>query len=288
MTSSSTVAVSGAGGFVGRNLVAALDSRGHDVVAWHSSDADLTDPKETLDLMARDRPGAIFHLAAVGARPGEADTPEAVAANVAMAVNLVSAAEPGTLLIMAGTMAEYGKAGALAESDLCTPRTAYAIGKYVAGTFAMTYGPKRGLVVRVARLFGAYGPGEHPDRLFPSLTRELRAGRPVPLSDGLQRRDFVHVSDVSEALIRIAGVGSDQSFVVNVGTGQAVNVGDVCRWVAESVGADESLLRFDARERSPGDADVLEADTALLRDLIGWVPPQRLRPGVAQDLFAGD
>lgn len=235
--------------------------------------------------MRRDEPRVIFHLAAIGALPGAANSPEATSANVAMAVNLIGAAVPGTTVVMTGTMAEYGRAGVLAESDTCTPQTAYAIGKFVSGAYSLAYGPKRGVVVRVARLFGAFGPGEHPDRLFPSLVSELRAGRPVPLSEGLQRRDFVHVGDIAEALVRISGVGSGESFIVNVGTGQSVAVGDVCRWVAEALGADESLLRFGAGERSPGDADVLEADTTRLEQLLGWVPPQRLRPSLTQDLF---
>jgi nucleoside-diphosphate-sugar epimerase len=227
----------------------------------------------------------VFHLAAFGARPGQANAPQAVTANVAMAANLAGTAAPGTVVVMAGTMAEYGRAGVLGEADACTPDTAYAIGKYVAGTYATEYGPKRGVTVRVARIFGAYGPGEHPDRLFPSLVRELSAGRPIPLSDGTQRRDFIHVGDIVEGLMRLAGLSSLDSFVVNLGTGHAVGVADVCTWVADALGADRSLLRFGERERSPGDADLLQADTARLASLLDWVPPQRLRPGMDAGLL---
>ena len=280
-----SIAVTGADGFIGQYLAATLEASGRHVLAWDIADGDLTNSEETTALVKRDKPRVIFHLAAIGATPGTANAPEATTANVAMAVNLIQAVAPGTVLVMAGTMAEYGRAGVLAESGSCTPQTSYAIGKYVAGAYGLAYGPKRGVVVRIARLFGAYGPGEHPDRLFPSLVRELRAGQPVSLSDGAQRRDFIHVEDIAEGLLRIADVGSDESFAVNLGTGRAVAVGDVCRWVAEVLGADEDLLRFGVRERSPGDADVLEADTTKLQDLLGWVPPQRLRPGLDQQLL---
>ena len=280
------VTVTGSGGFIGRHLVATLQGAGYEVSGWDRGSGDLTDAGQTKELLARDKPQIIFHLATAGARPGTANAPEAVTTNVAMAVNIVDAAAPGTVIVMAGTMSEYGRAGVLTESDAWPPNTAYAIGKFVSGAYGLAYGPKRGVVVRAARLFGAFGPGEHRDRLFPSLVRELRAGRPVPLSDGLQRRDFVHVGDIAEGLMRIAEVGSSESFLVNVGTGQAVAVGDVCRWVAESLGASESLLRFGARERSPGgDADLLEAHTARLSGLLGWVPSQRLRPGLDHGLL---
>ena len=279
------VAVTGAEGFIGRHLVRSLSSGGADVSSWDLGDGDLTDASDVAALLAEHRPDIVFHLAALGARPGAANDPAAVAANVAMAVNLVNAAEPGTRLIMTGTMAEYGRAGVLAESDPCRPDTTYAIGKYAAGSYALEYGPGRGVIVRVARLFGAYGPGEDDARLFPSLVRGLRAGHHIPLSDGEQRRDFVHVSDIVEGLERLAAVEGDASFLVNIGTGRAVRVRDVCQWVAESLGADPSLLEFGARQRSPGDADLLEADTSLLQHMLGWVPPQRLRPGLEVSLL---
>ncbi len=280
------VAVTGAEGFIGRHLVSALEQNGYRVLAWDLPDGDLTDREQATALLARDRPGMIFHLAAFGARPGEAHASEAVTANVAMTVNLVATAAPGSVLVMAGTMAEYGTAGVLSESDRCTPQTAYAIGKYVSGAYGVAYGPKRGISVRVARLFGAYGPGEHPDRLFPSLVRKLRAGQTVPLSDGLQRRDFIHVGDIAEGLVRLAELPSDESFVVNLGTGRPVGVGEVCRWVAAALRADEALLEFGARERSPGDFDLLAADVGRLQDLTGWVPPQRLKAGLDMGLLA--
>ena len=59
-----------------------------------------------------------------------------------------------------------------------------------------------------------------------------------------------------------------------------MRVGDVARWIAAAVDADESLLRFGARERSPGDADLIVADVTRLRQTLGWVPEQRLRAGI--------
>ncbi len=155
------------------------------------------------------------------------------------------------------------------------------IAKLAATNYALAYGPRRGLRVRVARLFGVYGSGEQAHRLFPTLLKNLRAGAPVPLSDGLQRRDFIHVDDVCEGLVRLSAVGGhEDGLLVNLGTGVALRVRDVARWIAAAVEADESLLRFGARERSPGDADLIVADVTRLRQTLGWVPEQRLRAGM--------
>ena len=103
----------------------------------------------------------------------------------------------------------------------------------------------------------------------------MRERQPIALSDGTQRRDFVHVADAARAL---AALGSlpDGPAVINVGTGHALEVRAVALALARAIGADPALLHFGDRPRSPHDQDLLEADTALLDATIGWVPPQRL------------
>jgi nucleoside-diphosphate-sugar epimerase len=109
----------------------------------------------------------------------------------------------------------------------------------------------------------------------------------VPLSDGNQRRDFIHVDDVCAALIRLGEVApGDPAILVNLGTGHALKLRAACERIADLIGADRALLRFGAVERRATDEDVLEADTARLERLIGTVPPQRLRDDDDESLAA--
>jgi nucleoside-diphosphate-sugar epimerase len=223
-------------------------------------------------------PRVVFHLAALGVSPDRAHDPRVIDANVSMVANLIAAAQPETTVVLAGSMAEYGHGGVLKETDVCEPKTAYGIAKLAASHYATAYGPARSLRVRVGRLFGVYGPGESRERLFPTLVDALTRGRAVPLSDGMQKRDFIHVSDACEGLLRLSECTSKDVLVVNIGTGQAVQVRDVAVWTANCLGADTSLLRFGARPRSPGDADLLVADVSRMREALGWCPPMRLGP----------
>ncbi len=280
-----TVVITGAGGFVGARLRRGLETTGDRVLAWTRSDVDMLDPQAVHDGIATADPEVVIHLAATGVTHDRAHDPEIVAENLRMTVNLCYACNPGVTLVIAGSMAEYGNAGTLNETHRCDPTTAYGIAKLAATNYALSYGVRKGLSVRVARLFGIYGPGEPKHRLFPALLDNLRRGVAVPLSDGLQRRDFVHVDDVCEGLMRIMDAEvPDGGLLVNLGTGAASRVRDVARWMAASLNADETLLQFGARDRSPGDADLIVADMHRLRQAIGWVPPQRLGP--AMDLKA--
>jgi len=277
--------VTGASGFIGRRLVARLRAGGVEVAEGSRASVDLQDAEAVGRALAEFEPDTVFHLASSGVSAAAAHNAAVIARDVQMVAHLVGLVPKGSRLIVAGSMSEYGAAGVMREDAVAVPKTAYGIAKLAAGLYAMNYAPPREVAVTVARLFGVYGPGEAPARFFPTLLRELSEGRSVALSDGLQRRDFLHVDDAAAVLLRLAGRPGREPALVNVGTGSAVRVRDVAEWMADAVGAPRDWLRFGARPRSPGDEDLLEADTARLRAMTGEVPPQRLRPGLTLDLF---
>lgn len=280
------VLVTGAGGFIGRRLVGTLARGAADVTGWTRQDVDLLDSAAVAAAMAALRPATIFHLASAGVGAARAYDPRVIAEDTAMTGALLAAAPRGSRLVVTGSMAEYGRGGRHREEDRCDPTTAYAIARLAAGSLARAYAERHGLAVTVARLYGVYGPGEAPQRLFPHLIESLSAGRPIALSDGLQRRDFIHVDDACRALIAIAAAPPGGCPpLVNVGTGRAVRVRDAAEWIADAIGAPRALLQFGARQRSPGDEDLLEADVTRLAALLGAAPPQRLEPGLALHLF---
>jgi nucleoside-diphosphate-sugar epimerase len=281
-----TVLVTGAGGFIGRRLVETLGRAGEPVTGWTRKDVDLRDGAAVAAAMEAVRPATIFHLASAGVGAARAHDPLVIAEDVAMTAALLAAAPRGSRLVMTGSMAEYGRGGRHREDDRCDPRTAYAIARLAAGSLALAYAETHGLVVTVARLYGVYGPGEGPRRLFPRLIDDLSAGRPAALSDGTQRRDFIHLDDVCRALIALADIADGTAPpIVNIGTGRAVSVREVAEWVADALGAPRALLQFGSVERSPGDQDLLEANVERLAGLVGGAPPQRLGPGLAIELF---
>lgn len=274
--------VTGANGFIGRCLCESLRSHGANVLAWRrdvtsKSPVDLLDPRSVDAALEHTTPDFVFHLAAVGTRHQAAHDPGVIADAVAMTHGLLTALQrrgARSHVVIAGSMAEYGAAGRLAETAPCRPATSYAIGKLASSLYALAYAPAMGLTVTVARLFGVYGPGEASERLFPTVIEHVRKRLLVPLSDGEQWRDFIHLDDTCLALMALATTRFEG--IVNVGTGEAVRVRDVVESLCKQMGGDPSLLAFGSKARSPGDADRLEADVGLLKSVLGWAPPQRL------------
>jgi nucleoside-diphosphate-sugar epimerase len=278
------VLVTGGTGFIGRHLNVALKRKNFEVFPIARSDADLCDKAAVRSILERYTPNLVIHLAANGVRdPGSTDE-QIITSNLAMTENLISLLPQGTAFLSIGSMAEYGFGGRLSEDMKCSPQTVYAKSKFLSGRAGQHLANLRGLSFCHARLFHIYGPGEPAHRLFPALLSSLVEGKDVLLSDGLQRRDFVHVYDAVDALTEIAGKLLERSAstpeLINLGTGVAVSIGDVARWTASSLGASQKLLKFNARARSPADEDELIADTTVFEMFLSNRIAQRLHPAM--------
>ena len=158
----------------------------------------------------------------------------------------IGAAQAGVRrLVGIGTCFEYE----LLERPLDTavplrPLTPYAGAKAAAYMALQHWLPRKGVEFVWCRLFYLYGEGEDSRRLIPYLRQKLAAGEPAELTSGNQVRDFMDVRLAGEDIVNTA-LGGRQG-AVNICSGTATTV----RQLAESI-ADEyrgrSLLKFGVR-----------------------------------------
>lgn len=144
-----------------------------------------------------------------------------------------------------GTCFEYDlTAGYLGIDTPLRPSTPYAVAKAAAFT-ALSQGlPAAGLEFAWCRLFYLYGEGEDARRLVPYLRARLLAGEPAELSSGQQIRDYMDVGDAAR-MIADAALGTANG-PINICTGQPVTVRELAERIADQYGR-RDLLRFGAR-----------------------------------------
>ncbi len=261
--------VTGAGGFLGAALCERLEAEGVPFTGVVSPSAAARPPYVALDLrdleaaeaLVREAdPSLVVNLAALGVSPGDLDLAALHAVNVELPARLFAAMPEGATLVQAGSMAQY--AGGDAPLDEEAPQasaTPYAASKHAAERALLALPPRGPLVL--TRLFGVVGPGERPHRLLPVVVAGALAGREIPLSDGAQVRDVLHVDDVAAALLHLGRRGAAGTF--NVGRGSGVSVRELATRAATRLGA-AHLLRFGATPRRPGEAERLVADVSRL------------------------
>lgn len=255
------IVVTGASGFLGKALCAALEAEGHSVTRLSSQNCDLT-RSDSLDQLDGPTYDQIYHLAAWTQagdfalfHPGEQWViNQQINANV---LAWWQARQPQAKLICTGTSCAYDPANELVEEN-------YLIGTPIESlyTYAMA---KRMLQVGLLALhkqFGLrylclvpstlYGPGYHADGrqmhfIFDLIRKVLRGkiyGEPVVLwGDGHQRRELVFLDDFVNAAVRLAMTVEND--LINIGASEEFSIRYFAQLICQKVGYDFTAIQFD-------------------------------------------
>jgi nucleoside-diphosphate-sugar epimerase len=177
--------ITGASGFVGKNLVDYYTKRGHEVYAFHRSEI-LT---KALDNFA---PDAIINSAAEIYDHEHMFEPNIVM--VQTILEYVQRCKQSCKLIQIGSSSEYGPTNhSTAEDTLLKPVDYYQATKGAATLMCQGWARLHKLPVWIVRPYSVYGPGERPHRLFPRLYRAFNYNESMTLYQG--HHDFIYIND---------------------------------------------------------------------------------------------
>ncbi len=290
------VLVTGATGFLGRHVVDALRARCAEVVAIGRSahparqgvtsiEADLLADADLTAAIADSGAETLLHLAWV-TEHGAFWTSPLNDAWVEATERLVLAfcRAGGARVVGVGTCAEYDWSApcCVEESTPLAPATPYGVAKDRARQSTESIADAHGVASAWARVFLPIGAGEPPRKLVPTLIDVLRGAQPVIAVDGMAARDFLHASDVGDALAHVAL--SDITGPINVCAGVPTVIDALVAHLASRLGADPALLRARYTER-PGDPRALYGDATRLR-ASGWTPALSIQ-GALDRILAG-
>lgn len=288
------IMVTGAGGFVGRHLLADLAGAGHEVIAashrpFEAPAAsgveifDMRDPPAVAGVLERHRPEAVLHLAAQASVRRSWQAPaETYETNVIGASNLLEALkrEPTTRVLLVGSAQEYGAARVdrpLREDDPLHPASPYAVSKVAQELVGLLYHRELGIPALAARPFNHTGPGQSEEYVVGAFCSQIaqierRERSPVMRVGRLDsRRDFLDVRDVVRAY-RLLIESGEPGEAYNVASGEAHRIGDLLKLLLDAAGlAGEVEIVEDAAPRG-GDPDLLAGDGSKIGAAVGWAP----------------
>jgi UDP-glucose 4-epimerase len=293
--------VTGAGGFVGANLVRRLLAGGHESIAvlrpggnrWRLADLAGEVMEATIDLCDRDavirlvldqRPDVIFHLAAHGAYSWQNDLDMMLSINVrAIESLLVAAREVQASLISAGSSSEYGyQDHPPREDERVKPNSHYAVTK-VAATHLCQLAAATGNVRAITlRLYSIYGVWEEPGRLMPTLVQTCLKGCWPPLVGPQTARDFVWIEDACEAFLLAATADiEDGGSVFNVASGTQTTLQTLVAVAQKLFGVDSEPLWGTMPART-WDTSTWVGDPASASRGLGWKATTALDDGLTR------
>jgi nucleoside-diphosphate-sugar epimerase len=261
--------ITGANGFVGRQIIRSLDALGVDLIPVVREGkareiSDLTSIKKiitTKDLFAEDEDwwedqckdvDIVIHAAWYVETGKYQDSSKNIDCLIG-SLNLArGAAKAGVGRFLGlGSCAEYDQSqSVLTVETPLKPLTTYAAAKASLFTTLSQWFPMQSIDFAWIRLFYLYGEGEDQRRLVPYVRSQILKGDYVNLTSGQQVRDFMDVAEVGKSIAEISL--TDQIGPINICSGIPITVRQLVENIAGEY-ARKDLLRFGAREDNPFD-----------------------------------
>jgi UDP-glucuronate 4-epimerase len=300
--------VTGAAGFIGSHLSAALLDRGDNVVGIdaftdyyarerkHANlaallqcprftflEADLVDAP--LEFLISNTNG-VFHLAAQPGVRGSWGRTFAVYVHdnlVATQQVFEAAARAGVRVVFASSSSVYGDALAYPthEDSPLRPVSPYGVTKLCCEHLAHAYATVSGLDFIALRYFTVYGPRQRPDMAMQRIASALAdGGRFDVYGTGEQSRDVTYVDDAVLATLA-AMDAAPRGAIYNVGGGSETSLRDIID-LCEALSGRRLDVRF--TDVAAGDVRRTAADTSRIRREVGWAPQTSLEDGLTTQL----
>ncbi|MGO8793589.1 MAG: NAD-dependent epimerase/dehydratase family protein [Candidatus Sulfotelmatobacter sp.] len=278
----SEILVTGATGFLGRHLVAALQARGLSVRQHSSAAGDIARCSLPMEGI-----GQVFHLAGKSYVPESWRNPLAFyETNVMGAVNVLEHCRQNQAAFTLVSSYVYGQPQRLpiSEDHPLAAANPYAHTKILAEEAARFYEERFGLALVIVRPFNIYGPGQSGPFLIPSIVRQVldSSVKEISVQDLRPRRDYVYVADAVDLLMATLRPGVRGVF--NLGSGHSASVGEVAQLVNQAAGADKPVVS--SGEQRPGEIMDVVADTSRAEAELGWRPRTSLADGIAATVAA--
>jgi dTDP-L-rhamnose 4-epimerase len=169
------------------------------------------------------------------------------------------------------------------ESDLIAPSSFYAATKYAQEDLVRIGCQSMGIDFTIFRLQNVYGERQSLNNPYTGIlsifSTKIRRDSVLPLfEDGLESRDFVHVDDVTDALLAGLLVDKSPNTVVNVGSGIATSVKEVAEELTRAFGKEPNVTV--TGQFRVGDIRHNYADVTRLNNLLGIYPKVSLKEGL--------
>lgn len=266
----SRILITGANGFLGRNLCKDFSDAGFEVFAWLRSN-DIKD-------IGTFRPEYVVHCA------GEVHNEQKmIESNIILTENVLKQVSgyhyrPSLKrFIYLGSSSEYGRMTVpSSETDIPNPTSMYEATKTSGAMIAQAYGKKCNFKVSIVRPYSIFGEFESPDRFIPTIYRSAKNGEVVKIYDGAH--DFLYVKDFVEA-VRAIITANEPSDIVNIGSGICTSNGLLVQTFEAAFGKSISKQLVQSRIRDY-DSDYWCANISYLKRTYGWSPRFSLEQGL--------
>lgn len=292
--------VTGGAGFIGSHLVDQLVADGADVHVIDNLSTGLREnvhPKailhvmdicnsETKELILREQPDVVFHLAAqVDVQRSIRQPDHEAHVNIVGTVNVLEASCQVAIkkFVFASSCAVYGnlETPLINEQDETQPISIYGTSKLTSESFIRLFHQIYGIPFTILRYANVYGPRQNAKGeggVVAIFLDRLHKGLPLIIhGDGEQTRDFIFVKDVVAATLAAVQKGGQE--IIQVSTANRTSVNHLAKMLRDIHGG--NIIDLHEQER-PGDIKHSCLDNNKAQQILGWVPEYKISQGLKE------
>jgi len=273
------ILITGGAGFVGTNLAERLVTEGHSITVIDDYSTGKFDDNHLNDVSyiqdditnAVGKYDIIFHLAALSRiQPSFDDPDETFRVNVLGTQKILELARyTGAKVVYAGSSSKWHD----------PHQSPYATTKWLGEEMCKMYRRTYNIEAEIARFYNVYGPREivGPKGGWAAVIgiwrNQVKNGEPLTIvGDGNQRRDFTHVDDIVDGLVKIAFSNEKHDDAWELGTGMNYSVLEVANMFKEKFNSG-----FNFMPDEPGNYRVTLQENNDSQERLGWSPKDQLK-----------
>ena len=175
-----------------------------------------------------------------------------------------------------------GKTGMFEETTPLSPNSPYSASKASADMVVRAYHETFGMPVNITRCSNNYGPYQFPEKLIPLMINNCKAEKPLPVyGDGMQIRDWLHVSDHCSAIDTVLHKGKIGEVYNIGGNNEKANI-EIVKLIIKTLGKSEDLIEY-VKDR-PGHDRRYAIDNTKITTQLGWAPAYTFEQGIAETI----
>ena len=249
----------------------------------HFVKADVLNLKK---LLSQEEADIIYHLAAQVVVPYSMENPiDDFETNARGTLNVLEKArKDDARVIFASSAAVYGNTNKLPtpENYGFSPASCYGLSKVVGEQYCSMYSKQYGLDITILRFANVYGQRCH-GVIKDFLDKISRNPEKLEIiGTGLQSRDFIHVSDVVNALILSATSEVAIGETFNIGFGKTTKIIDLARMILNILGLSEKTVITTTNVPWQGDINTIWFDIGKIKKVLKWLPKINLEDSLKE------
>lgn len=193
--------------------------------------------------------------------------------------------KPGVKFLQVSTDEVYGalgETGMFVETMPLMPNSPYSASKASADMIARAYNETFGMPVNITRCSNNYGPYQFPEKLIPLMINNCLKEKDLPVyGDGMQVRDWLHVSDHCSAIDTVLHKGKDGEVYNIGGNNEKANI-EIVKLIIGTLRKSENLIKY-VKDR-PGHDRRYAIDNTKITTELGWEPAYTFELGMKETI----